>query len=205
MPSNPSPGRIALLVTGLAASVAATVAVAAGTVQPEPLAFAGVPVDFILFGLMLLGVAVFHHHTLRVAVFGLAIITLYKVLFSPFAERCRGRGIHRAMSAMNGCCWPTCWDCCWVSHSSPSTSKASRIPEILPRFLPNDWKGPFVLLLMIFVLSSFLDNIAAAFIGGTIAQGRVPWQGPYRIPRGGSSRHRMQVVQAAWSATRPPP
>jgi Na+/H+ antiporter NhaD/arsenite permease-like protein len=39
----------------------------------------------------------------------------------------------------------------------------------LPRFLPDDWKGGFVLLVMIFVLSSFLDNIAAALIGGTIA------------------------------------
>src|SRR5262249_20656080 len=36
-------------------------------------------------------------------------------------------------------------------------------------WLPDDWKGGFVLLLMIFVLSSFLDNIAAALIGGAIA------------------------------------
>ena len=39
----------------------------------------------------------------------------------------------------------------------------------LPRFLPDDWKGPFLLLVFVFVLSSFLDNIAAALIGGTIA------------------------------------
>ena len=45
----------------------------------------------------------------------------------------------------------------------------SRIPAWLPKFLPDDWKGGFVLLVMIFVLSSFLDNIAAAMIGGTIA------------------------------------
>jgi Na+/H+ antiporter NhaD/arsenite permease-like protein len=43
------------------------------------------------------------------------------------------------------------------------------VPRELPRYLPNDWKGGFVLLVMIFVLSSFLDNIAAAMIGGTIA------------------------------------
>ena len=41
---------------------------------------------------------------------------------------------------------------------------------MLPRFLPDDWKGGFVLLVMVFVLSSFLDNIAAALIGGTMAQ-----------------------------------
>jgi Na+/H+ antiporter NhaD/arsenite permease-like protein len=40
---------------------------------------------------------------------------------------------------------------------------------VLPHYLPDGWKGAFVLLVMIFVLSSFLDNIAAAIIGGTIA------------------------------------
>ena len=40
---------------------------------------------------------------------------------------------------------------------------------MLPRFLPADWKGGFVLLVMVFVLSSFLDNIAAALIGGAMA------------------------------------
>ena len=45
----------------------------------------------------------------------------------------------------------------------------SQLPDLLPKFLPNDWKGGLVLLLMIMVISSFLDNIAAAMIGGTIA------------------------------------
>jgi Na+/H+ antiporter NhaD/arsenite permease-like protein len=43
------------------------------------------------------------------------------------------------------------------------------VPGALPKFLPNDWKGPALLLVFIFILSSFLDNIAAALIGGTIA------------------------------------
>src|SRR5207244_3325669 len=46
----------------------------------------------------------------------------------------------------------------------------SRLPALLPRLLPDDWKGGFVLLLLVFVLSSFLDNIAAATIGGTTAK-----------------------------------
>jgi Na+/H+ antiporter NhaD/arsenite permease-like protein len=45
----------------------------------------------------------------------------------------------------------------------------SGVPDILPRYLPDDWKGPFLLLIFVFILSSFLDNIAAALIGGTIA------------------------------------
>jgi Na+/H+ antiporter NhaD/arsenite permease-like protein len=34
---------------------------------------------------------------------------------------------------------------------------------------PQDWKGAFVLLVMVWILSSFLDNIAAALIGGAMA------------------------------------
>src|SRR5213076_1563789 len=47
----------------------------------------------------------------------------------------------------------------------------SHVPVELPRILPDDWKGGFLLLWMVFVLSSFLDNIAAALIGGTMASG----------------------------------
>jgi hypothetical protein len=45
-----------------------------------------IPIDFVLFALTLVGVAVFHHHTLRVAVTGLTVIAIYKVLFAPFRE-----------------------------------------------------------------------------------------------------------------------
>ncbi|WP_296414233.1 citrate transporter, partial [Zoogloea sp.] len=45
----------------------------------------------------------------------------------------------------------------------------SHVPVVLPKYLPDDWKGGFVMLLMVFVLSSFLDNIAAALIGGAMA------------------------------------
>ena len=35
--------------------------------------------------------------------------------------------------------------------------------------MPDDWKGCFALLVIVFVLSAFLDNIAAALIGGAMA------------------------------------
>src|SRR6266487_4141645 len=47
--------------------------------------------------------------------------------------------------------------------------EASRLPAVLPRFLPHNWKGGFLLLELVWVLSSFLDNIAGALIGGAIA------------------------------------
>jgi Na+/H+ antiporter NhaD/arsenite permease-like protein len=40
----------------------------------------------------------------------------------------------------------------------------------MPPILPDDWKGGLALLAMVFVLSAFLDNIAAALIGGTVAR-----------------------------------
>ena len=46
--------------------------------------FSGVPFEFILFGLTLAGVALFHRHVLAVALTGLALIVLYKLAFTGF-------------------------------------------------------------------------------------------------------------------------
>ena len=40
----------------------------------------------------------------------------------------------------------------------------------MPAALPDNWTGGFVLLALVFVISSFLDNIAAALIGATVAR-----------------------------------
>ena len=50
----------------------------------EPILVFGIPVDFVLFALTLLGVALFHHHTLPVALTGLAAIIVYKLVFTGF-------------------------------------------------------------------------------------------------------------------------
>src|SRR5438045_4558846 len=152
----------------LAAALASMTASAAVGTPVEPPAIAGVPIDFILFALTLVGVAIFHHHTLKIAVGGLIVITLFKILFSPFAE---GPGVtgfiaHAAHE------WVLLANLLGLLLGFALLSKhfeASKVPAWLPTLLPDDWKGAFVLLLMIFVLSSFLDNIAAALIGGTIA------------------------------------
>jgi Na+/H+ antiporter NhaD/arsenite permease-like protein len=46
----------------------------------------------------------------------------------------------------------------------------SQVPAVLPHYMPDDWKGPLMLLVLVFLTSSFLDNIAAAIIGGTVAR-----------------------------------
>jgi Na+/H+ antiporter NhaD/arsenite permease-like protein len=128
----------------------------------------GIPVDFILFALTLLGVALFHHHTLKVALIGLATIIVYKLVFTGFKTGAglTGFGLHLAHE------WVILTNLLGLLLGFALLAKHfedSHVPAMLPRFLPSDWKGAFVLLAMIFVLSSFLDNIAAAMIGGTMA------------------------------------
>jgi hypothetical protein len=148
----------------LTALLMATGAEAATTVP----GVVGVPVDFILFGLTLIGVALFHRHTLGIAVSGLVVISLYKLVFTGFKE---GYGLQGLVAHLNHE-WVILTNlfCLLMGFALLSRHfEKSRVPLELPRFLPDDWKGGFVLLIMIFVLSSFLDNIAAALIGGAMA------------------------------------
>ncbi len=70
---------------GLARFVAHERGPVVGTVILGSVALAfGVPMDFVLFGLTLAGVALFHRHVLWVALIGLAVITLYKLGFTGF-------------------------------------------------------------------------------------------------------------------------
>ena len=128
----------------------------------------GIPVEFLLFACTLLGVAILHAHTLRVALTGLAVITAYKLAFPGFDQ---GPGLDGLVSHL-GHEWVLLANLLMLLVGFAVLARffdASRIPDMLPRFLPDDWKGAFVLLVLIFVLSSFLDNIAAAIIGGTVA------------------------------------
>ena len=139
----------------------------------NPAAFGGpaigpVPIEFILFALVLIGVALFHRHTLRIALAGAAVIALHKMVFSPFKTGAglAGFGGHLLHE------WVILVNLLLLLVGFSLLAKHfedTEIPAVLPRYLPDDWKGCFVLLLLVFVLSSFLDNIAAAMIGGAIA------------------------------------
>ena len=135
---------------------------------PAAPALAGIPVDFILFGATLAGVALFHRVTLQVALGGLVAITAYKLAFTGFREGPGALGL----IAHLGHEWVILANlfCLLMGFALLSRHfEKSHVPLELPRFLPDDWKGGFLLLVMIFVLSSFLDNIAAALIGGAMA------------------------------------
>jgi Na+/H+ antiporter NhaD/arsenite permease-like protein len=148
----------------------------AGTVtMPE---LFGIRVEFIMFAIVLLGVALFHDHTFWVAIIGLTSILIFKLIFdkgfnfsehmfgeTPIVKQFLDKEIRQGE-------WGILLNLLGLLLGFAVLAKVfeeSGIPEVLPKFLPDDWKGPFVLLIFIFIMSSFLDNIAAALIGGTIA------------------------------------
>ena len=128
----------------------------------------GVPFEFVLFALTLAGVAVLHRHTLEVALAGLATVVAYKLSSTGFHGGAGFAGLldhllHEWVVGAN--LFGLLLGFALLSRHF----EQSRVPERLPDFLPDDWQGGFVLLVMVFVLSAFLDNIAAALIGGTVA------------------------------------
>jgi Na+/H+ antiporter NhaD/arsenite permease-like protein len=127
------------------------------------------PVEYYLFALLLLGVAVLHRHALWVALCGLAVILLYQGFLGTFPT---GHGLPALGEHLHHE---------WVTLSNlllllvgfellANQFERSNLPDHLPGVLPNGWRGGLALLAIVFVLSSFLDNIAAAVIGAVMAR-----------------------------------
>ncbi len=164
--------RISLLILAL---LAPAVLLASGGNHPS---IGPVRLEFIFFGLILLGVALFHKHTFWVALIGLTVLMTFKLVFdpgfhlmehffgtTPMAEQLMDKEMRQGE-------WGIILNLLGLLLGFGILSKIfeeSGVPDILPKYLPNDWKGPFLLLVFVFILSSFLDNIAAALIGGTVA------------------------------------
>jgi Na+/H+ antiporter NhaD/arsenite permease-like protein len=126
------------------------------------------PLEFLLFGVTLLGIALFHHRTLTVALIGLAAILAYKLGVSGFAGGPGLAGLNAHMARH------------WVELANLGLLllgfallsrhfEESRVPDLVPRILPPGHRGGLTLLGIVFVMSAFLDNIAGALIGATIA------------------------------------
>lgn len=148
---------------------------AAGSGMPS---IGPVRIEFFIFGLILVGVAVFHNHTFWVSVIGLAVLLIVKLIFDPefnLTEHFFGTTpmIDQILDKdLREGEWGILVNLFGLLLGFAILAKLfeeSGVPDKIPALLPDDWKGPFVLLVIIFILSSFLDNIAAALIGGTIA------------------------------------
>ncbi|MSP10633.1 MAG: citrate transporter [Pelagibacteraceae bacterium] len=128
----------------------------------------GFPAEFYFFVIILLCVALFHNHVLKIALTGLVIVSLYKIGFSSFKTGFGVDGftnhlIHEWVIITNLLLL-------LVGFALLSNHfEKSNVTEVLSSILPKGWQGAFTLLAIIFFLSTFLDNIAAAIIGATIA------------------------------------
>lgn len=128
----------------------------------------GVPFEFVLFAATLIAVAVFHHRTLTVALVGLAAIVLYK-LGIGFDEGPGAVGLLDHLEHE----WVVIANLALLLTGFAILTRhfeQSRLPDLAPDFLPDGWSGGLVLLVLVFVLSGFLDNIASALIGATVAR-----------------------------------
>jgi Na+/H+ antiporter NhaD/arsenite permease-like protein len=132
-------------------------------------ALLGAPVEFYLFGLMLVGVAVMHRRALTVALVGLAVILAYEAVVSGFPTGFGATALGRHFAHE----WVTLANLLLLLVGFELLSnqfEKSNLPDHLPNLLPDDWKGGLALLGIVFVLSAFLDNIAAAILGGVMAR-----------------------------------
>ena len=120
------------------------------------------PVEFFFFALTLLGVALMHQRNFEIALTGLVVIALYKVteLGYPLLPHLG----HEAPLLLN------LLGLLLGFAILAKVFEESHVPDLLPHWLPNDWRGGFLLLVLVAVISSFLDNIAAAMIGGVVAR-----------------------------------
>jgi Na+/H+ antiporter NhaD/arsenite permease-like protein len=129
----------------------------------------GAPFEFVLFAATLIGVAVFHHRTLMVALIGAGFIAAYKLAFTGFDEGLGlgGLGGHLLHE------WVVLANLALLLTGFAILSRhfeQSSLPDLAPDFLPDGWLGGLTLLVLVFVASGFLDNIASALIGATIAR-----------------------------------
>lgn len=139
---------------------------------------AGIPIEFLLFGFMLLGVAMFHRRALHIAVAGFLTILLYQATLSSFPT---GTGA-QALAAHFDHEWVVITNLLLLLIGFEVLSnhfERSNVPDHLPNHLPDGWTGGLGLLVIVFVMSGFLDNIAAAILGGVMA--RHIYQGKVRV------------------------
>ena len=130
---------------------------------------ASVPFEFVIFAATLLALSLFHHQTLPIALTGLAAVVFYKLAVPGFKEApgltgLMGHVAHEAPLLINLFLLLTGF-ALLARHF-----ESSRLPDEMPAFLPDNWTGGLWLLGLVFILSAFLDNIAAALIGGTVAR-----------------------------------
>ncbi|HNQ12851.1 MAG TPA: SLC13 family permease, partial [Bacteroidia bacterium] len=126
-----------------------------------------IPIEFILFGVTLLGIVLNHKKAIYIGLTGMIAVLLYSKFISNvnLTEHFIGNEHHegewRIMLNLFGL----------LTGFSILAAyfEKSELPQYISTRLSHKWYGHLTLLIIVFILSSFLDNIAAAMIGGSIA------------------------------------
>ncbi|MDX2283767.1 MAG: citrate transporter [Bacteroidia bacterium] len=157
-----------ILLRSFSLAVACVLPVGLQAAGSEHLGIAGIRLEFFAFGLTLLGVALLHKHTLAVSLSGLVLMVLVRLLQGDGDWMLRHLLGHEGHAGE----WLSLLNLFGLLMGFTLLTwhfEASHLPKVLPKYLPKDWRGGLVLLFGVMVISSFLDNIAAAVIGGTLA------------------------------------
>jgi Na+/H+ antiporter NhaD/arsenite permease-like protein len=120
------------------------------------------PLEYFIFGLLLVGIVLFHHRTFEVAAAGTVVLIVYKVFWTQVDLL--GHLAHESRLLIN-LLGLLLGFALLAKHF-----EESHLPSWIPDRLPSGWKGGFLLLWIVASISMFLDNIAAAMIGGVIAR-----------------------------------
>lgn len=118
--------------------------------------------EFVIFGVTLFGIAMRHAQALQIAASG-ALATMVFKLLTREEFSVGGHLSHEWVILVN------LFGLLIGFGLLAYHFETSGVPERLPKLLPKGMLGAFSLLALVFVMSGFLDNIAAAIIGGSVA------------------------------------
>jgi Na+/H+ antiporter NhaD/arsenite permease-like protein len=147
----------------------------------------GIPFEYVIFGVTLLGVAVFHHRALLVASLGLTATAALVMISAPTIVEGSDEVVGHLADE-----WVILANLLLLLLGFAIVSnqfERSHLPETVPARLPSGSLGGVALLGIVFFLSSFLDNIAGAIIGGVIAR--------HVFPQGVTVAFQAGIVSAA--------
>lgn len=135
--------------------------------EPNPeLMVGGIPIiPIIIFVTMLGSLLKLHHWNLEVALIGFAALLVYTIYSGT------GAGVHLGQHMIHEV--PGLANLAFMISGFAVLAKTfenSNAGDAMPRWLPDDWRGGAMIIMMVMFLSAFLDNIAACLIGGVIAK-----------------------------------
>ncbi len=122
----------------------------------------GIPFAFVLFALTLVGVAIFHRRNFEVAAAGLVAVLIYTLAATDVSVTADVQAHWRLLLNLAGLLFGFT---ILARHFEDSG-----VPEWFMGKLPGGWGAGMLLLVGVAVASTFIDNIAAAILGGVVAK-----------------------------------